>query len=221
MIALGIVLLVLLAIGMLPVGVWVQFDRGELALKVKAGAVAVPILPKKPPGPKKQAKLAEKKKRQAARKAAKKAEKEAKKAAEKENPQKKPKKKLDIHFILSLVPIGLQFLGGLRRKLYLPELTVYLCMGGGDAAAQAEGYGKAWAILGAATPVLENTFRIGKRDLQAMLDWSETGTQCFARAEVRIRIGGVIYLALRAGVQFLKALIQNKMQNKKKAVQTT
>ena len=38
----------------------------ELAVKVKAGAVAVPILPRKPPSPKKQAKLAEKKKQQAA-----------------------------------------------------------------------------------------------------------------------------------------------------------
>lgn len=215
MMALGIVLLVLLGIGMLPVGVWVRFDRGDLALRLKVGPFAIPILPKKPPSLKKQAKQAAKaKKKQQAKLAKQQAKKEAK-----DKPDAPKKKKLHITpaFIRDLARIGVGFLGGLRRKLYLPELTVYLCMGGEDAAAQAEGYGRAWAILGAATPVLENTFRIGRRDLQAVLDWSETSTTCFAQAEVRIRVGGALYLALRAGVQFLKALSQTK----KKAVQTT
>ena len=219
MIALGIVLLALALIGLCPVGIWVQFDRGALALRVKVGPLGIRILPKKPsragkpPSAGKRMRLA----KAQARQKEKWEKKWAKTQARLEKKAQKPGKKLDISFIRSLIPVGLRFLGGLRRKLYLPELTVYLCMGGADAAAQAVGYGRAWAILGAAAPVLENTFRIGKRDLQAVLDWSVTSTECFVRAEVRIRVGGVVYLALRAGVEFLKAMAKNK----KKAVQTT
>lgn len=226
MTALLVVALVLLAIGLLPVGVWVQFDRGALALRVKVGPFGIPILPKRTPSIKKlsrqaknRVKLAEKQEKKLAKKQEKKQKKQAKKQAKKaaQPPKEKKKPKLSPAFLLELARIGVGFLGGLRRKLYLPELTVYLCMGGADAAAQAEGYARAWAILGAASPVLDNTFRIGKQDLQAVLDWSVTSTECFARVEARLRVGGVVYLALRAGVQFLKAMLQNK----KKAVQTT
>lgn len=223
MTALAVVLLVLTLIGLLPVGVWAQFDRGDLALRVKVGPLDIRILPKKPsragkpPSARKRKRLAKAQARQTEKWEKKWAKIQARQAKKQAKRARKPEQKINVSLVKSLIPIGLQFLGGLRRKLYLPELTVYLCLGGADAAAQAESYGRAWAILGAATPVLENTFRIGRRDLQAVLDWSVTSAECFVRAEARIRVVGVVYLALRAGVQFLKAMAQNK----KKAVQTT
>ena len=202
-VVLGIIVLVFVLIGCIPVGVDASYHENALALRLKIGFFTMQVLPAKP----KKKKAETKKKKPAAKKQ------DAKPA--------KPKKqfqmpKLTLQDILALVDLACDTLGNLRRKLRVEVLVLHVTLGGSDPAKAAILYGRAWALIGMLNPKLEQLFVIKKRDIQPVLDYNEKEMKIDAHLALTITIGRAISLAGRAGVRFLKLWL-----NKKKAVQTT
>lgn len=118
--------------------------------------------------------------------------------AEEKPKEEKPKRKLAPSTLLDYAKLGAELLGDLRRKIRIYDLTVRATFGGKDAADAALNYGRAWAAIGAVTPLLERTFRIKKRDLSAQYDETKDKIELYARAEAGISPAQVITLALKA-----------------------
>ena len=205
-VVLGIIVLVFVLIGCIPVGVDARYHENALALRLKIGFFTMQVLPAKP-----KKKKAEAKKKKPA----------AKKQDAKQAKPAKPKKqfqmpKLTLQDILALVDLACDTLGNLRRKLRVEVLVLHVTLDGSDPAKAAILYGRAWALIGMLNPKLEQLFVIKKRDIQPVLDYNEKEMKVDAHLALTITIGRAISLAGRAGVRFLKLWL-----NKKKAVQTT
>ena len=83
--------------------------------------------------------------------------------------------------------LGVQTLGDLRRKLRVEVLTLFVYFGGGDDPAKnAIAYGRAWAVIGSITPLLDQLFVIQKRRIEPR----------FAPQEDKLRVEGRIVLTL-------------------------
>lgn len=189
-----LVLAVLDFIGCILVGVDVGFD-GELRLAIKIGFIRVHLLPSKPKKPKKQ-----KKKQPAAKKPA-------------QKPAAAPKKPLfsgDPKELRALLQLGVQTLGDLRRKLRVEVLTLFVYFGGGDDPAKnAIAYGRAWAVIGSITPLLDQLFVIQKRRIEPRFAPQEDKLRVEWRIVLTITIGRALAIGIRAGLGFLR-IVSNK-----------
>ena len=189
-----LVLAVLDFIGCILVGVDVGFD-GEVRLSLKIGFIRVRILPSKLKKPKKQ-----KKKQPAAKKPA-------------QKPAAAPKKPLfsgDPKELRALLQLGVQTLGDLRRKLRVEVLTLFVYFGGGDDPAKnAIAYGRAWAVIGSITPLLDQLFVIQKRRIEPRFAPQEDKLRVEGRIVLTITIGRALALGIRAGLGFLR-IVSNK-----------
>ena len=189
-----LVLAVFVLIGCIPVGVDAGFD-GEVRLAIKIGFLRMRILPSKPKKPKKQ-----KKKQPAAKKLA-------------QKPAAAPKKPLfsgDPEELRALLQLGVQTLGDLRRKLRVEVLTLFVYFGGGDDPAKiAIAYGRAWAVIGGITPLLDKLFIIKKRQIAPQFDPQAGKMRVEGRMILTITIGRALALGIRAGLGFLR-IVSNK-----------
>jgi len=181
---------------LLPVGV--QVNYGETGTRIQAclGPIKLVLFPRttKPKG-----------KRTAAK---------SKKASISVKQKEKKKLSLNGADIFSIVRIAAEFLGGFRRKLRISELTIRAVFGGEDPALSALNYGKAWAMIGALTPILENSFRIEKRDLSAHWDPKVDGIALSLQFMVVIGLGPLLALAVRAGARAILILMNKKRRCK-------
>ena len=210
-----VIVLVLVLIGCIPVGIEGVQDEAGLRLDAKVWMLRIGILPKKPKKPKKKKKKKKEKTETP----------EAPKPGTAAEPAKKKPKlslkgngelvRLGIDSLFELLGILGEFLGGMRRKLRLEELTIHVTFDGADPAKAAIRYGRAWAVVGALIPALEQLFVIKKRDIQPVFQYNNQKMQVKAHLVLTITIGRIFSLGLRAGIRFLKFLIKNK-----KAVQT-
>ena len=190
LIALGIV--VLLAI--LPLGVSAIYNAEGPLIRIIAGPVKIKVFPlKKKAGTEKQKKPKEKKK--------------ADTATAKAN---KPKKSGggSITDFLPLVQVALDFLNEFRKKLRVNRLELKIILGGGDPCDLGINYGKAWTAVGNLMPQLERFLVIKKRDLQVECDFTADTTFIYARADVTITLGRLLYLLVRYGVRALKQYLK-------------
>lgn len=187
-IALGVLLL----LGLFPLGVHIRYDADGPLVKLLAGPFRLTLYPRK--------KAAKKKK----------PTKEAKKTSASPEPppkaeeKQKPKSGGSWHDFIPLVKTALAFLGDFRRKLRINHLYCRLILGGGDPCALAISYGEGWAALGNLLAVLEKTFVIQKRDVELECDFQATETKITFRADVTIRLGRLLVLAVRYGIRALK-----------------
>ena len=227
-----IILGVIFLIGCIPVGVRFRYHE-EIELKLIVLFFKIGILPKKPLSRKKREKAEARKAAKAAKKA------EAKKAKKKKQqaqsliakppapkPEKpKPKKPLSDK-IAALIPwakLGAKFVGEFfHRKLTVKRLRIRAVLAGGDPAKTARSVGKAWETIGVALPILERAFRIKERRIAVYPDFSASKTDLEAELELRLRIGGVVLLALKYAGKAIALLIRQKRAAKKQsAVKTT
>ncbi len=213
-----IILGILLLIGMIPVGVIFRY-HGDVELKLVLAFLRLKILPKKP----KTRKQIEKAKAKKAKKEAKKAEKKKKKQAQSliAKPPEPPKPKQPIQDKISgLLPwakLGVRFVGEFfHRRLCIRKLNVRAALAGGDPAKLAETNGKAWAVIGAMIPLLEQAFKIKERHLVVYPDFVADKTDVEAEIYVRLRVGGVVLMLLRYAFRAIKLLIASKKEKKQK-----
>ena len=199
MIVLAGILLLILVLLLIPVGAFVRYDDGALLVQAVIGPLRLTLWPQKPKDPDKLAKRGSKKKNEPPPPAG----------------RTEEKKKLSWSQLRPLVDAARKMLGTLPKKLMVRELTVVVTAGGTDAAKAAIHYGRAWALIGVIMPVLENTFRIGKRHVEAKLDYGEERIRAFLQMDIRMRVITGLWLGLQLGVDIIKYVLENK----KKAVQ--
>ena len=231
MIVLLIIAAVLFLIGCIPVGVIFRYHE-EIELKLTVLFFKIGILPKKPLSRKKREKAEAKK----AAKAAKKAEAKKKKKKEQQvqsliakpkpaEPAKpKPKKSLPdkVAQIIPWAKLGAGFVGEFfHRKLTVTRLRIRAVLAGGDPAKTAQTVGKAWEAIGIAVPILERAFRIKDRKIAVWPDFAAKETDLEAELRIRLRIGGVVLLALRYAFKAIVLFLRQKKAGKRKAENTT
>ena len=195
-----IITAVLIALALLPVGVRVLYD-GSFRLWLVIAFAKIPILsdsaPKKDKVPKTEAEEPQ---------------------TTDESAEKKSLFRLDLrHHWKDYLSIAWDLLGGLRRKLLLRELIFLAYFGGKEPDERALNYGRAWSAIGVTMPMLEQSFRIRRRDVRAVYDEAAQQIRLYLSLCISIRLGQLIFLALRALRRFLviqkKAVNENEQSN--------
>lgn len=207
MIALAIILAVLVLIALLPVGGRVVYSAGGVQASLLAGPIRIRLFPRtKKPKPKKAK--------------AKKKPKKVKKAAEpKEKTPETAPKGGKFQMLWQFVQLGVSFLGSLRRKLLIRDLTLSVTYGGSDPAKTAINYGRSVGAAHALLPLMEQVFRIRRQDVRVLYDAQSEEMAVYLNAAITIRVGQVLALAVRYGVRALRIFLSSKQtKNVEKAV---
>ena len=193
---------ILVILAWLPLGATVRYNDQGVALKVIAGPVRIPILPKKKAQEKEKPKKEEKPKQKKA---------PAKKA---EAPKPQEEKGGPVTDFLPLVQTALDLLNAFRKKLRINHLYLKLVMASDDPCDLAVNYGKVNAAMGNLLPLLERCFVIKKRDIEIECDFESAKTVIIARADLTITLGRLLGILIWYGVKALKQFLS--IQNKRK-----
>ena len=196
-----IALAVLLAIGCIPLGVFIRFDSGGLLVRIVAGLLRFTVVP----FPKREKKTKSKKKSTASQ--------PPKEKSPDSQPQPEPKGG-SLRDFYPLMQTALDFMGQFRRKLRVDNLVLKVTLGGDDPCDLAVNYGRAWAALGNLVPLLERHFRIRKRDLEVQCDFTAEETQLEAQAKLTLAMGQLLHLGIVYGYLFIKELLILKKKRK-------
>ena len=188
LIALGI----LFAFAILPIGIGAVYHTDGPLVYLLIGPVRVTLYP----GKKKEKKP-----------------KAAKKEPVKKKPapaQKKEKSKQggSISDFFPILETLAAFLCDFRRKLRVNRLEMKLILAGGDPCDLAMNYAKAWAAVGNLMPQLERFFIIKKRDLEVECDFTSDNTLIYAKLDITITVGRVLYLLTRYGIRALRQYLK-------------
>lgn len=189
---------ILVVLGLLPIGASVKYNEDGFFLHCLIGWIPIRLV-----GGEKKEKKPKKKKQKSQKKQKKSTKKQDKKAN-----GKKAEKGGPITDFLPLVTVGMRFLDAFRRRLRVRRLELKLIMAGDDPCDLAINYGRAWAALGNLMPQLERVFVIRKRDVEVECDFEGTQTLIRARLDIVIRLGGVVWIALRYGIQAVLKLLK-------------
>lgn len=192
-IILGIVLVVLLVIGLTPVGGRIAYGEGKLTADLEIGPFRIPLYP---PGEK-------------GEKPSKKPKKEKKK--DREKPEKKPfsmPNREQLRYTLEVLPpVLVKALRRTRRRIRIAPLHLLLVFGGEDPADTASLYYHAEALRGAVLPVLRRLVRIRDEAVTLGTDYDREDIYIKGELGVRIRIGDIFRIAVSAAVGLVRWLI--------------
>ena len=217
MIALKILLILLcliVLILLLPIHVVAEYSAEGPRVTVGVLFLSIPILPKEKAEAEDDSESKDKKK--------KKKEKKQKKKKKEEKPKEeagdsKKKSGGTIALLMELIPIGLQAVSYVWRKLRLSPLVLHLTVGGkkDDPAAAAILYGRAWAGLGNLVPVLEHAFRLGDRDISADIDFTLEENEIYAFGRISLYVIDIVSAAIRYGFKVLAVILKKRKERKK------
>lgn len=180
----------------LPARLLVRYDSHGLWIQLRYGPVRWRLVPQKP---KKKGK--------------------AKKNASKPAPQsrKEPEKKsTDLSTLRGYLPLLRELTQAVRRRLVLRRVELLVRMAADDPCDLAVQYGQAQAVLSGITPLLEQAFRIRKRNIGAVCDFTAEQTSVYCYLDIAITLARMLSVTLRYAWKLLK-----QYQKTQKAVQTT
>ena len=181
LIALGIVVL----IALIPVGIRFFYNDAGSEIFLLIGPVPVKL------------KLQKKQKDKGSKEETKK---KSQKPAGKSGGQKGGK----LSDFLPIVETFLDFLSDFRRKLVVTRLNAKLIMGGDDPCDLAISYGSAQAIMANLIAVLENSFRIKRRNVEVECDFTSTSTTIAFDAVIHMPLSLLLWLVGRHGTKALR-----------------
>ncbi len=218
-----IILLVLVLIGLIPVGAAFRYD-GEVSLRLIVGPFRPQILPKKPKKPKtpKQLEKEEQKKAEAARKKQEtKARQEAQSLIAKPPEPPKPKEPLPdkIRGLIPWAKLAVDLVGGVFRKLLIKKLVLHVTLAGGDPAKLAVNTARAWAVLGNVPQILGRAFRVRRSDVWVAPDFVGSKTEVEGEIQARFLVGDLVCIGVKYGLRAVKILLRKKKQDKLRAKQ--
>ena len=179
-----IVLAVLLLVGLIRVGAQVEYCEQGFFARLRIGAWLVPLFPKQQ-----------------------KPAKEAKKKAADTQPQKKGGL---VKTVLNLLPLVLDTVKKLWRKLRVDKLDVSLVVSTDDPADTAIAYGQANALLGALWQPLTQAFHVKDGHAHVGVDFEGGEPSVYLLADITLTIGQLICLAVVFGVKALGILIRTR-----------
>ena len=194
LIILGVIIAIIVAIMLVPVGADVAYEGGELRLSAKVCGMLLQLIPKPPADetkPKKEKKP-------------KKPKKQKKKAEEQtQTGEEKPKKKLDLDFsmdeIMGLVKSVLRGLGRFGRKLSVDRFLLHYTAAGKDPCNTAMTFGYVNGALTTLAPICRRSFDAKDVDVWTDVDFTTEKTKVDFGVALTIRIGqifGVVFTIL-------------------------
>lgn len=194
LIILGVIVAIIVAIMLVPVGADVAYEGGELRLSAKVCGMLLQLIPKPPadetkPKKEKKPKKPKKKKKQPEEQA--------------QTGEEKPKKKLDLDFsmdeILGLVKSVLRGLGRFGRKLSVDRFLLHYTAAGKDPYNTAMTFGYVNGALTTLAPICRRTFDAKDVDVWTNVDFTTEKTKVDFGVALTIRIGqifGVVFTIL-------------------------
>ena len=196
MIVLAIVIAAVVLFALLRFGVCVEYCEDGFIVTALVGPLSIRAYPRK-----------EKPKR-AERKAARKARKEKKPRRKKEK-KRAEKKPGGLQGFLDIVSVAKTALNRLRRKLLIKRLTVHFVAASADPSKTAMIFGGANAAFSLVVPLLENCFRIRRRDLRTAADFDAIKPGIYVNAAVSIAVWETVYVAFAILPLFTRGLQGN------------
>ncbi len=193
------VLLIIVILLLIPVGAEAEYDEPGVTAWLRIGPVRKAIYPRPP-------------KEEGEEKPPK--EKKAKKKKEAAETEEKPKKGGTVKLIMELIPVGIEALGKFKRGLIIKKLYLHFCFGGEDPSKVAMMFGGASAGAGMIVPLLESNFRIKELDVRNSVDFTSPENRVYAHADIRIRVGTALAIAITAGIKVLKIFLRKKKEEK-------
>lgn len=187
-----IALAVIVILACLPLGVSAKYDGGGPIVRLILGPVRYTVVP----GKKKAGKEKKEKKT------------EEKTVTKSENAPAKKSQGGKLTDFLPIAKIVWEFLTDFGRKLRVNVLELKVILAGGDPCDLAVNYGKAWAALGNLDPQLERLFVIKKKDMEIECDFTADQTLIFARLDLTITIGRLVWLVFRYGTKALREYLK-------------
>lgn len=111
---------------------------------------------------------------------------------------------------LPLVDNVFSLLVDFRKHLQIRILRMHLVLAEEDPCDLAMHYGDAWAALGNLIPLLEQNFRIRKRDMTVSCDFTAEKTKIYAYVHGTISLGGLLWLVIYHGLKGINKFNQLK-----------
>ena len=192
MIVLAIVFAVIFLLAFLRFGVYAEYGANGFLVKVRVGPFSVRVYPSKA----KKKKPKDKKKKKKKEKAGK---------LKDEPDAEKPSK---IETVLEVIKAVKNTLSRIRRKLLIKKLTIRFVAAGEDPAKTALAYGAVSAAFSNLVPVIENMFRIKRRDIRAFADFEASEPSIYVKAVISLAVWEAIYIM--AALLPLLSILSNK-----------
>ena len=197
LIILGVIIAIIVAIMLVPVGADVAYEGGELRLSAKVCGVLLQLIPKPPADETKPKKEKKPKKPKKPKKQKKQPEEQA------QTGEEKPKKKLNLDFsmdeVMGLVKSVLRGLGRFGRKLSVDRFLLHYTAAGKDPYNTAMTFGYVNGALTTLAPICRRSFDAKDVDVWTDVDFTTEKTKVDFGVALTIRIGqifGVVFTIL-------------------------
>lgn len=207
LIILGVIIAIIVAIMLVPVGADVAYEGGELRLSAKVCGVLLQLIPKPPAD---ETKPKKEKKPKKPKKQKKRPEEQAKTGEE------KPKKKLNLDFsmdeIMGLVKSVLRGLGRFGRKLSVDRFLLHYTAAGKDPYNTAMTFGYVNGALTTLAPICRRSFDAKDVDVWTDVDFTTEKTKVDFGVALTIRIGQIFGVVFTILFGALGILIKHKFR---------
>ena len=194
LIILGVIVAIIVAIMLVPVGADVAYEGGELRLSAKVCGMLLQLIPKPPAD---ETKPKKEKKPKKPKKQKKQPEEQA------QTGEEKPKKKLNLDFsmdeVMGLVKSVLRGLGRFGRKLSVDRFLLHYTAAGKDPYNTAMTFGYVNGALTTLAPICRRSFDAKDVDVWTDVDFTTEKTKVDFGVALTIRIGqifGVVFTIL-------------------------
>ena len=192
----GVVLLVLLALGLIRIGVQVEYSGQGLAVWLRAGAFRIPVFPAKRKKPK-----------------------ETKPKPAKKARSDTGKKGGRLKLALDLIPVILDTVKRFFRKLRMDQLEMNIVVCASDPGEVAMRYGEANALLGTIWQPMLQVFHVKQAHAHVDVDFEAGESVLYIFASLSLTIAQVLALVLVFGGKALQILICNNSARRRRANQ--
>lgn len=210
LIILGVIVVLIAAIMLVPVGADVAYEGGELRLSAKVCGMLLQLIPKPPADETKPKKEKKPKKPKKTKEKKKQPEDQAGTGGE------KPKKKLDLDFsleeIFGLVKSVLRGLGRFGRKLSVDRFLLHYTAAGKDPYNTAMTFGYVNGALTTLAPICRRTFDAKDVDVWTDVDFTTEKTRADVGLALTIRIGQIFGVVFTILFGALGILIKHKIR---------
>ncbi len=197
------VLAVIAALSVLPLGISAKYDSAGAGLWLIAGPVRVKLYPRPSRETRKKKPKKEKSKQEKPAQASSKKKENGGSAAD----------------FFPLVRIVFDFLADFHRKLRVNVLELKVLLAGDDPCDLAVNYGRACAAIGNLEPHLERLFIIKKKSLLVEPDFTADKTRIWARLDLTVTLGRLLSLLARHGSRTLREILKIMKLRKGGAIQ--
>ena len=207
LIILGVIIAIIVAIMLVPVGADVAYEGGELRLSAKVCGMLLQLIPKPPAD---ETKPKKEKKPKKPKKQKKQPEEQA------QTGEEKPKKKLNLDFsmdeIMGLVKSVLRGLGRFGRKLSVDRFLLHYTAAGKDPCNTAMTFGYVNGALTTLAPICRRSFDAKDVDVWTDVDFTTEKTKVDFGVALTIRIGQIFGVVFTILFGALGILIKHKFR---------